>query len=68
MVYDPLSTYTVERFKQLPPEELQALFKEAKAASSHVSGIRLIKKVVKDIAIMRRLLHGYDSLYNGAHQ
>ena len=68
MVYDPHSTYSGNEFKRLPPAELMELLKEAKIASHQVQGSRLIKKVTKDISNMRRLLNGFDSVYNGGHR
>lgn len=67
MIYDPASIYSGNEFRQLPPAELMELLREATIASHSVHGLRLIKKVTKDISNMRRLLNGFDSTYNGVH-
>ncbi len=68
MTYDPHLIYSGNEFRQLPPEKLLELLKEAMLASSQVTGSRLVRKVIKDVSNMRRLLHGYDSVYNGVYR
>ena len=68
MVYNPLGKYTVTDLRWLTPEELQILFEDARKAILEVRGSRCIKKVGGDISRMRRMLNGFDSIYNGAHR
>lgn len=65
--YNPLGTYTITDLRRLTPEELEVLFKDAKKVLHEVHGRKMIQKVSKDISTMRRLLNGFDSIYNGAH-
>ena len=56
--------YTNENFRMLNSHELSLLFLEAKTVSTMVYGIKLIKKVQKDILNMRVLLNGFDAVHN----
>ena len=65
MAYDSSKKYAVDDFRELSPTELHTLFEEAHIVVLEVRGRKLIKKVTKDISSMRRLLNGFDSIYNG---
>jgi len=66
-MYDFMEAYTAEYFRTLTPRELQVLFEEAKGVSFIIQGIKQIKKVTNDIAVMRNLLNGFDGIYNEKH-
>ena len=68
MVYNPLGNYTFTDLRCLTPEELQILFRDAKKVALEVRGCKMIQKVSRDVSTMRRLLNGYDSVYNEAHR
>ena len=68
MIYNPLGNYTLTDLRWLTPEELRILFEDAKKVALEVEGCKLIGKVSKDISTMRRLLNGFDSVYNEAHR
>lgn len=68
MVYKPLGKYAVAGLRQLTPEELEILLRDAKKVSLEVRGSKMIRKIIKDKANMRRLLNGFDSIYNEAHR
>lgn len=68
MLYDDSKKYTADDFLILSPKELQILFESAHQVVLEVQGCKLIRKVSKDISTMRRLLNGYDSIYNGEHK
>ena len=64
MLYDPLVRYSKNDFRILSHDNLLAMFKEAKAAALLVEGIKLIKKVLRDIEDMRVILSGYCAIHN----
>lgn len=67
MAYSPLTKYSNDNLKSFPPEELQMLFEEAKRVSLEVRGVKMVRKILKDISNMRRLLNGFDNVYNERH-
>jgi len=68
MVYNLLGNYTLTDLRQLTLEELEILLRDAKKVSLEVRGFKTIRKIMKDKANMRRLLNGFDSIYNGEQQ
>lgn len=68
MVYNSLGNYTFTDLKCLTPVELQLLFRDAKKVVLEVRGRKMIQKVSRDISTMRRLLNGFDSVYNREHR
>ena len=67
-MYDSAVRYTKDDFRKLTPAELIVMLKEAKRASLDVRGLKLIKKVTKDISDIRLLLNGFDSIHNEVHR
>jgi hypothetical protein len=63
-MYDPSVMYSSNDFRLLNSNELLTMFREAKIVVAEVQGIKLIKKVQKDIANMRVLLNGFDAVHN----
>lgn len=63
-MYDPIVIYTNEDLRMLDAEDLFAMFREAKNAESMVHGIKLIKKVQRDVSNMCVLLNGFDAVHN----
>lgn len=68
MGYDPKIKYKSTYFRELAPRELKILFEEARVVVLKVHGLKLIRKVTNDIARMRLLLNGFDSVYNEEHR
>lgn len=63
-MYDPAVQYTPDNFRTLSSEDLHELFQEARKVVLEVQGIALIRKVTNDIARMRLIMNGFDSIHN----
>jgi len=66
-MYNPSINYTNDYLKNFTPTELLQLLKEAKELSNTVCTSKLIRKIVKDIARIRVLVEGFNSVYNGEY-
>lgn len=68
MTYNMEKIYSSKDFESLSHAELLEMYRNVKLMAGIVHGVKKIKKVTTDLALMRQIIKGFNQNYNQKEQ